>query len=145
MDQAQFADQLLALENLHLTKLTLWAGISLLMGTLVLATLRTRRIESALLQQFAYQSLGWGLFELSVALLRRQSLHLRDLAGATQLDRFVSFSIGVEVGVVLVGLTLAILGWRLARQGLIGAGIGAIVQGLAMALLHAQLSAGILR
>lgn len=145
MEQAQFADQLLAIENLHLTKLTLWGGISVLVATMTMALLRVRRIASPLLEQFAYQSLAWGLFELGVAMLRRQGLELRDLAGATQLDRFVWFSVGVEAGVVLVGLTLAITGWRLARPGLVGAGIGVVVQGLALALLHVQLGAGILR
>jgi len=145
MDQAQFSDHLMALEGLHLTKLTIWGGLSVLTATLILALLRRRRLESPLLQQFAYQALAWGLFDVLVAMIRRNGLALRDLTGATQLDRFVFFSIGVEVGVMLVGLTLIIAGWRLARLALVGAGIGTVVQGLALALLHGQLSAGILR
>jgi hypothetical protein len=146
MDQAQFADQLLVLERLYLTKLALWAGISVLVGSLVFAWLRVRRAISPLLQQFALQCVAWGVFDLALVAWGRRGLELRDLAGATQLDRFAWFSVGLDVGVVLVGATLAVVGWRLERRlALVGAGIGVLVQGLALALLDLQLSAGILR
>jgi hypothetical protein len=146
MDQAQFGDQLLALESLHLTKLTLWAGISVLVGSIVLALLRVRRTESLLLQHFAIQCAAWGLVEFAFVLWGRNALAMRDLAGAVRLDRFLWFNIGLDVGYVLVGITLVAFGWRLGRRlGLVGAGLGVIVQGLALALLDLQLSAGILR
>jgi hypothetical protein len=146
MDQAQFADQLFALERLFLTKLTLWAGLSLLAASLIFTLLRVRRFASPLLEQFAIQCTAWSALEFGVVVWGRSRLAVRDLAGATQLDRFVWFSVGLEVGCVLVGIALIVAGWRIERRlGLVGAGLGIAVQGLAMALLHLQLSAGILR
>ena len=46
----------------------------------------------------------------------------------------------------MVGATLALCGWKFGRRlGLVGAGLGVIVQGLALAVLDLQLSAGIVR
>ncbi|MFM9014132.1 MAG: DUF6992 family protein, partial [Gemmatimonadota bacterium] len=68
------------------------------------------------------------------------------LAGAVALDRFVWLNVGLDLGYVLVGLTLALTGWRLGRRlGLVGAGLGVRVQGRALALLDLQLTARILR
>ena len=46
----------------------------------------------------------------------------------------------------MVGATLAIAGWKLARRlGLVGAGIGIVVQGLALTLLDLVLASQISR
>ena len=144
--ESQFATDLLALEKLHLLKLGTWAALSILVGTALLAVLRVRRLESPLLLHFGIQSAAWGGIDLLIVWWASRGLVLRDLAGAVALDRFVWLNIGLDVGYVLVGLTLAILGWRHGRRmGLVGAGLGVIVQGLALALLDLQLSAGIVR
>jgi hypothetical protein len=76
-----------------------------------------------------------------LALLGLRALALRDLASATRLDRFLWLNIGLDAGYVMVGLTLLIGGWRLARRaGLMGAGIAIVVQGLALALLDLVLA-----
>jgi hypothetical protein len=63
-----------------------------------------------------------------------------------RLDRFVWLNIGLDAGYVAVGATLALLGWRFGRRlGLVGAGIGVIVQGLALTVLDLQLASGIVR
>jgi len=73
-------------------------------------------------------------------------IRLRDLAGATRLDRFLWLNIGLDAGYVLVGGTLLVLGWRLARRmGLVGAGLAVIVQGAALALLDLVLAGQISR
>jgi len=55
-------------------------------------------------------------------------------------------NIGLDAGYVLVGLTLAIVGWKVGRRlGLVGAGIAVVVQGLALALLDLVLAAQISR
>ena len=55
-------------------------------------------------------------------------------------------NIGLDVGFVLVGITLAILGWRAVRRlGLVGAGIGVILQGTALMLLDLVLARQISR
>jgi hypothetical protein len=79
---------------------------------------------------------AWGL----------RSLAVRDLAAATRFDRFLWLNVGLDMGYVMVGLTLLIIGWRGARRaGLIGAGIGVIVQALALVILDLLLAGQISR
>jgi hypothetical protein len=144
--QYMWADTLLAAERAHLLRLALWGGASLLIGTALLATLRAGRHGSALLEHFGLQTAAWGAFELGIALLRHSSLAYRDLAGATRLDRMLWLNVGLDVGFVLVGITLGALGWRVARHlGLVGAGIGVVLQGTALVLLHLVLAGQISR
>jgi hypothetical protein len=142
----QFASDLLEFEKLHLLKLAIWAALSIVAGTAVLVGLQLRRLASPLLQHFAIQTAAWGGIDLLIVWWAQRGLALRDRAEAVALDRFIWLNIGLDVGYVLVGLTLAILGWRLGRRlGLVGAGIGVVVQGLALAVLDLQLSAHIVR
>jgi hypothetical protein len=70
----------------------------------------------------------------------------RDIASATRLDRVLWLNIGLDAGYVLVGITLVMAAWRLGRRfGLVGAGIGVVVQGVALALLDLMLAAQISR
>ena len=70
----------------------------------------------------------------------------RDLASATRLDRILWLNIGLDAGYVLVGITLIVVGWRMGRRlGLVGAGMGVVVQGGALALLDLVLAAQISR
>ncbi|MBC7841243.1 MAG: hypothetical protein H7099_02990 [Gemmatimonadaceae bacterium] len=67
---------------------------------------------------------------------------MRDYDGVTRLDRFLWLNCGLDVGYVAVGVTLAVCGWRLARsRGLVGAGIGIGIQGIALLLLDLRLAA----
>ena len=144
--EGQWADALLAAERFHLLKLTAWAALSVVAGTALLTALRVRRMASPLVTHFAIQCIAWGAIDLAIVLWARQGLALRDLTGAVALDRFVWLNVGLDLGYVLVGLTLALTGWRLGRRaGLVCAGIGVVVQGLALALLDLQLTARILR
>ena len=89
---------------------------------------------------------GGGAIDAIISLSARTGLKERDLAGAVALDRFVWLNIGLDVGYVGIGLTLAICGWQLGRRmGLVGAGCGIMVQGLALTLLDLVLSRHILR
>jgi hypothetical protein len=75
-----------------------------------------------------------------------QSLAVRDLAAATRLDRFLWLNVGLDVGYVMVGVTLLLVAWRAVRRpGLIGAGIAVIVQALALVILDLLLAAQISR
>lgn len=144
--QGQWADTLLDVERLHLLKLLVWGALSVGVGTALIALLRVRRLDSALLRHFAIQSTAWGAIDIAIAIWARQGLHLRDLAGAVALDRFVWLNVGLDAGYVAVGATLALLGWNLGRRlGLVGAGLGVIVQGCALVLLDLQLAAAIVR
>lgn len=144
--QGQWADTLLDIERLHVLKILVWGALSVGVGTALFALVRVRRIDSPLLQHFAIQSVAWGLIDIAIAVWAQQRLHLRDLASAVALDRFVWLNVGLDVGYVAVGATLVLAGWNLDRRlGLVGAGAGVIVQGCALALLDLQLAAAIVR
>ena len=144
--QYMWADTLLALERAHLLRLLLWGGASLLVGSALLAGLRLRGQRSSLLDHFGIQTTLWGTIDLVLALLGLWRLDLRDLAGATQLDRFLWLNVGLDAGYVMVGLTLLIFGWRAPRRpGLVGAGLAVMVQGSALALLDLVLAGQISR
>jgi len=141
-----WADTLLAAERAHLLRLALWGAASLLIGTALVAMLRLGRPRSPLLKHFGIQTGAWGAVELGVALLLLRSLALRDLSGATRLDRRVWMNIGLDVGYVLVGITLVVIGWRAVRRfGLVGAGMAIVLQGAALAVLDLLLAGQISR
>ena len=141
-----WADTLQAAERAHLLRLLVWGASSVLAGTALLAWLRVGARHSALLQHFAIQAVAWGCAEAASALALISRLAPRDSSAATRLDRLLWLNIGLDTGYALVGLTLAIFGWRLGRRlGLVGAGIGVVVQGLALALMDLLLAAQISR
>jgi hypothetical protein len=144
--QYMWADTLLALERAHLMRLSLWGGASLLVGSVLLGLMRARGHRSTLLDHFGIQTVAWGAFDLALAATGLQRLELRDLNGATRLDRFLWLNIGLDLGYILVGITLLVLGWRLSRRmGFVGAGMAVIVQGSALALLDLVLAGQISR
>jgi hypothetical protein len=139
--QFMWADTLLVVERAHLVRLIVWGGASVLVGSTLLGLMRLRGHRSALLEHFGLQTMAWGAIELVLALTGFHRLELRDLAGATRLDRFLWLNIGPDVGYVMVGMTLSVLGWRMARRlGPVGAGMAVVVQGSALALLDLVLA-----
>ncbi len=135
-----WADTLLVLERGHLMRLALWGGASMVVGTLLIAVLMMRRIEAPLLRHFAIQTAAWGAVDLAICLWSGRSLALRNFAGAQQLLNILWLNTGLDVGYVAVGVTLAVTAWRWgARAGGVGAGLGIIVQGLALFLLDLRL------
>lgn len=141
-----WADTLQAAEHAHLVRLLVWAAASVLAGTAVLAWMRAGARDSPLLRHFAIQAVAWGAVNAMLAAGIMVHLAPRDVASATRLDRFLWLNIGLDSGYVLVGVTLVALGWRTGRRlGLVGAGMGVIVQGGALALLDLILAARISR
>jgi hypothetical protein len=141
-----WADTLLALERAHLLRLVVWGGASLLVGSALLALLRVRGLRSSLLDHFGIQTALWGAIDLALALLGLNHLALRDLDGATRLDRFLWLNVGLDAGYVMVGITLLVIGWRAPRRlGLVGAGLAVVVQGSALAFLDLLLAGQISR
>jgi hypothetical protein len=131
-----WSDTLLALEHAHLLRLLAWSAASIVAGTALYAVLTLRRTASALLAQFAIQTCAWGLLNLIVAAMGMLRLAERDLASATRLDRLLWLSLGLDAGLVLIGVTLATTGWVLSRRlGIVGAGIGVLVQGAGLLAL----------
>lgn len=144
--QGQWADSLFALERAYLMRLVLWALATLLVATALVAWLRVRNIESALVRGFAVHSAAWGGTLLILAAWGARSVELRDLAGATALDRRTWLLIGLCLGVTALGATLARIAYSLGRRlDLVGAGIAAGVQGCAIALLTLQFATVLVR
>ncbi len=141
-----WADTLQALERAHILRLMVWGATSLVAGTALLAWLRVGARESALLKHFSVMSAAWGALDIAIGLALWTQVAIRDISGATRLDRVLWLNIGLDIGYVLVGLTLAIVGWKASRRiGLVGAGMGVVVQGLALTLLDLVLAAQISR
>ena len=131
-----WSDTLLALERAHLLRLLVWGGMSVIAGTGVFAGVTIRRHDSPLLRAFAIQIGAWGLVILALAGMRFMRLADRDLGSAAQLDRMLWLSVGLDIGLILVGLTLASTGWLLGRRlGSVGAGIGIVVQAVGLLVL----------
>ena len=141
-----WADTLQVAERAHLLRLLAWAAASVLAGTALLAWMRAGERVSPLLKHFAIQAVAWGAVNAMLVAGLISSVGPRDVASATRLDRILWMSIGLDSGFVLVGVTLVAVGWQMGRRsGLVGAGMGVIVQGGALALLDLILAARISR
>jgi hypothetical protein len=141
-----WADTLLRAEEQHLLRLLFWAGLSVIAATTVAAMLAVRRIRSPLLVQFAGQMALWGVVVGAIAATEWHLAKLRDVSGAARLERMLWMNIGLDVGYVAVGVALACSAWYLARRlSVVGAGVGVIVQGLALLLIDLQFAAVISR
>ena len=139
-----YSDTLLALERAHLLQLVVWGGASVLAGAAILAILALRRARSALLANFAVQCLAWGTIEMAIAANGLRGLAHRDGVAAVTLERLLWLNTGLDVGYFAVGLTLAITGWLLGRRlALVGAGIGVVLHGLGLFILHLRFIAAL--
>lgn len=137
--------QLLELERAHLLRLSVWAIASVAAG-LVALLWAARATSPPFWRHAGIQSLAWGLVDLGIVALAWGGLAPRDLTGAIALDRVLWLNIGLDIGYAMVGATLLIFGLRAPRRpGLVGAGAAVILQGLALAVLDAVLSAAIVR
>jgi hypothetical protein len=135
-----WADSLFALERGHLLRLMFWGAGSVLLGTMLFAMVTLRRVRAPLLAHFAIQTAAWGAVVMATGLWAWRGLSLRNFAGAQHLVNLLWLNTGLDAGYVMVGATLAIVGWRLGpRPAAIGAGVGIILQGLALFLLDVRL------
>lgn len=141
-----WADTLLRAEQQHLLRLLVWASLSVVAATSIAATLAARRVRSELLQHFALQTVLWGLVIGAIAGIGLRQAQLRDVAGAARLERLVWMNVGLDVGYVGVGFALALAAWVLARKmSVVGAGVGIVVQGLALLVIELQFAAVVSR
>ena len=131
-----WADTFLVIERTHFLRIIVWGVACVVAGTAMLALLAVRRQRSPLLFHFALQTALWGAIDLALGALATRALPLPDYAAATRFDRLVWWSLGIDLGGAAVGVTLALTGWILGRRlGAVGAGLGVLVQGLALAAI----------
>lgn len=146
-----WSDVLQHAERLHILRLGLWGALSTLAGTAVLAIAGQR---SAFLRRFGAVCGILGLLELVSALIAYRDIPLRDISGATRLDRLAWLQLGLFLGLMAIGLTLA-LSARAMEIGqhtstnrslpAIGAGVATALHGLALATLQLLLISDISR
>ena len=131
-----WSDTLLAAERSHLIRVIIWAVTSAALGTTVVTIVVGRRMSAPIALWFAIQTLVWGSVELMIAAARWSALSMRDLSGATRLDRLTWFAIGLDVGIIAVGVTAVLIAGRFARNlRAVGGGLGVVAQGLGLLVL----------
>jgi hypothetical protein len=141
-----WADTLLRAEQQHLLRLLLWAGLSIVAATGLAAFVTLRRIRTPFLTHFAIQLAAWGAAIGVIAAFGWHGAHFRDVSGAARLERLLWMNIGLEIGYVAVGVALAVSGWMLARRmSVVGAGMGIVIQGLALLVIDLQFAAMVSR
>lgn len=132
-----WSDTLLAAERSHLIRVALWAATSAALGMAVVAIIAVRRVAAPIVLWFGIQTLIWGSLELIISAVRWSALSMRDVAGATRLDRLTWLGIGLDVGIIGAGVAAAIIAWRYKRHpGVFGGGLGVVVQGLGLLVLE---------
>jgi hypothetical protein len=135
-----WADTLYTLEQGHLLRLGVWAAVSIVGGTALLAWLTLRQVAAPLVRHFAIQTAAWGTVNAAIALWAWRGLTMRDFAGTQKLLSILWLNTGLDLGYAAVGMTLVIVGWQWERRmGAVGAGLGVVLQGLALALLDLRL------
>ena len=135
---------LLDLERGHLVRLLVWAAGSIGLGLCAWLLARRAGSSAAFWRHFGIQCAAWGAVDALIALLAWPTLAARDVPAAIALDRVLWLNIGLDIGYAMVGATLLAFGLQRPRRlGLVGAGVAIILQGLALAVLDAYLSARI--
>jgi len=136
-----FADTILELERAHLTRLAGWGVASAIAGAVLLLLVWRRRSSMPMPFHFSLQTMLWGFIELALAGGGLRALALRDHAAAVSLDRMLWFTVGLNAGFAMAGVTLVMAGWRMGRRlSLVGAGVGVVVQGVGLAVLDLMLA-----
>lgn len=131
-----WSDTLLAAERSHLIRVAVWAVTSMVIGTSFVAIITVRRVAAPIALWFAIQTAVWGSAELIISAARWFALSMRDVSGAARLDRFTWLAIGLDIGIVGVGVAAALIAWRFKRHpGVFGGGLGVVVQGLGLLVL----------
>jgi len=135
-------------------RLCLWGVLATLAGTTLLVLAYVRSGRPALVRRFALVCVALGSIELLVGLVGYRAVPLRDIAGATRLDRFSWLQLGLYLGMTAAGVTFALASrvmkltigaeaeTSLAR---VGAGVAIALHGLALATLELLLIADVSR
>jgi len=141
-----WSDTLLLAERTQLIRLVLWAMTSAVLGTALVMIITLRRLAAPIIRGFAIQTVVWSALEVMAVVVRWQMLAMRDVSSARRLDHLTWFSVGLDVGIVGVGVTALVVAWLSHRRlNLTGAGLGIIVQGLGLLVLDLTFASTIAR
>jgi hypothetical protein len=149
-----WSDVVLQIERLHVLRLLFWAAASVVAGTALLVMSVAQGRGSTLIRHFAGVCAALGAAELILGAIEYQRLALRDLAGATRLERVAWLQVGLYLGMAAVGLTMWVISRRVASRAhsppeatlpTVGGGIAVALHGLALATLQLLLVAAISR
>jgi hypothetical protein len=141
-----WSDTLLAAERSHLIGLATWGAVSATVGLALVAAIAIRRLRAPIVLWFAIQTLAWGSLELILTTARWYGVAMRDVSGATRLDRFTWLATGLDVGLIAVGITIAAMAWSPHRRlAAFGSGIGTVVQGLGLLVLDLSFASTLAR
>jgi hypothetical protein len=149
-----WSDALQHAERLHLLRVCLWGALSTVAGTALAVVGYVHAERSALIRRFALVCASFGAVELLAAAIAYRAVPLRDVAGATRLDRVAWLQLGLFLGLVGIGVT-TVLASRVKKSRLsasvenplatLGAGVAVALHGLALATLELLLIAEISR
>jgi hypothetical protein len=140
-----WADTLHHAEQLHLLRVCFWGGLSTLAGTALLVFVLSYRRPSTIIARFASVCAVFGAGEIVVAGIAYRAIPLRDISGATRLDRVAWLQLGLYIGLMAVGVSTMISSGNAGRRtpgsnslGAPGVGAGAamLMHGLALATLE---------
>lgn len=132
-------------------RLCVWGALSTLAGTAVLVI---GRQGSPFLRRFGWVCGLFGMVELLIALIAYRGVALRDISGATRLDRLAWFQLGLFLGLTAVGVTLGVASRVMkvraaastdASLPALGAGVAIALHGIALATLQLLLISDISR
>ena len=141
-------------EQLHFLRVCFWGALSTLAGTLLVVVSLARQGRSSLLRGFGSICALLGAVELILGALNYRHVSLRDISGATRLDRLAWLQLGLYMGIAGVGATIAVSTYRWSRRRrsedrdslpTIGAGLAILLHGIAFATLELFLIADISR
>ena len=140
-----WADTLQRAESIYLLRICFWGGLATIVGTALLIIGMAQRRSSGLVFWFAAVCVVLGSAELVFAAIAYRAVPLRDLSGATRLDRIAWLQLGLYIGLTAVGATLLSATYfggapcvRARSRTLSGVGAGAatILHGIALATLQ---------
>ena len=137
-----FADSLLVAEQLSFLRLMIWGSANVIAAAVTLALVGTIWRNSELLRVFGAACGALGGLELVGGWVGYRTAVLRDYGAAVRLDRLLWLDLGTCIGALALGITLAIMGWRLSRRlPLVGVGVAIVTHAAAVALIDLRLVA----
>ena len=147
-----WSDVVLQIERVHLLRLLFWGAASTVGGTGLLVLSLAQPRASAMIRRFGLMCVVLGAAELIFGAIGYHRLALRDLAGATRLERLAWMQLGMYLGLIAVGAAMSMVARSTALRASrsteaalpsVGAGVAVALHGLALSTLELLLLAAL--